>query len=136
MNLSQLTTADLAAIGNLLQRRESLQAEIAQIDNNLNSYETGKPLKRAVRKNKKSVGRPTKAKKTASRKGASRNRKGSIREGVDSTLKKAGKAGMHITKIAQEMGGNLASLRQWFATSAKKIKTIKKVGPATYRLES
>lgn len=136
MNLSQLTTSDLAAIGNLLQRRESLQAEITRIDNSLNSYESGKSPKKGGRKVKKSAGRPAKTQKTASKKGASRNRKGSISEGVDSALKKAGKAGMHITKIAQEMGGNLASLRQWFATSAKKIKTIKKVGPATYRLES
>ena len=131
MTLSQLTSADLAAIGKLLHSKEVLLIEIAKIDVELNAYEAGKPPKKAA--GKVSL---EKIRKAASKKRSPRSRKGSILEGVNNVLKKAGKAGMHITKIAEETKGNLGSLRQWFATSAKKIKNIKRVGPATYRLES
>lgn len=130
MNLSQLTSADLVAIGKLLHKRDVLLAEIAKIDADLSGYEAGKPPKKAP--GKVSL---TKIQKVVSKKRSSQRKKGSIREGVESVLKKAGKAGMHINNITKEMDGNLGSLRQWFATSAKKIKNIKRVGPATYRLE-
>ena len=129
MKLSQLTSADLLSIGKQLHKREVLLAEIAKIDADLSGYETGKPPKKAP--GKVSL---TKIQKVVSKKRSPRSQKGSIREGVEGVLKKAGKAGMHITKISGEMKGNLGSLRQWFATSAKKIKNIKRVGPATYRL--
>ena len=119
------------AIGELLQRKESLQAEVAKIDGQLDSYGSGKLVKQVA--GKVSL---VKLRKVASKKRSPRSKKGSIREGVDSVLKNAGKAGMHISKIAEGMGGNLGSLRQWFATSGKKIKNIKRVGPATYRLEN
>ena len=131
MNLSQITTTDLSAIGKLLQRKESLQAEVAKIDGQLDSYGSGKLVKQVA--GKVSL---VKLQKAASKKRSPRSKKGSIREGVNNVLKNAGKAGMHISKIAEGMGGNLGSLRQWFATSGKKIKNIKRVGPATYRLES
>ena len=122
MNLSEITTADLATIGNLLQRKETLQAEILRIDNQLNSYKAGKPLRQDGRSGSKKSGKsPAKTQKVASRKRSSRKQNGRIREGVDNVLKKAGKANLckrlYFNKKKRQKKGDLLK---------KNLKNIKK----------
>lgn len=137
MKLSQLTTADLKNITKLLEQKEALQAQIGAVDKQLDGYESGKAL-RPVKGRGKKRGRPVKQTTTIPPlKGAPRQRskRGSITEGVMTALKEAGRKGIHVVKIAEKAQAKLPSVRMWFQTSAKKIKGIKKVAPATYRLE-
>ena len=135
MSLTRLTTADLKSIAKLIERKEALQAQIEEIDKQLDTYESGKALTTAAGKGK-TRGRSSETPgKIAQLKGAPRNRRGSIEEGVRAALKQAGKAGMHVAQIAEKAQAKLPSVRMWFQTSAKKIKGIKKIAPATYRLE-
>lgn len=44
MNLTTLTSADLAKIATLLKTKESLLAKVAEIDKSLTAFESGKPV--------------------------------------------------------------------------------------------
>lgn len=137
MSLTRLTTADLKSIARIVERKEALQVQIAEIDKQLNAYDSGAALTSAGGKGKKR-GRPSgKAGMIAPLKGAprERNKRGTIEKGVLAALKQAGKAGMHVAQIAEKAEAKLPSVRMWFQTSAKKIKGIKKIAPATYRLD-
>jgi len=52
MNLTTLTSADLAKITKLLSAKESLLAKVAEIDKSLTAFESGKPV---VKKSKMSA---------------------------------------------------------------------------------
>lgn len=55
MNLTTLTSADLAKITKLLSAKESLLAKVAVIDQQLTAFESGKPVAVAVVAKKKGM---------------------------------------------------------------------------------
>lgn len=50
MNLTQITSADLKKIGKLLERKEALQTQLAEIDSQLGAYGTSEVIRPAVSK--------------------------------------------------------------------------------------
>jgi hypothetical protein len=47
-------------------------------------------------------------------------------------LKAAGKEGVTVTDLAQKLGARYNNISIWFLRAGKKLKAIKKVGPARY----
>jgi hypothetical protein len=127
------------AISKLIDKKESLVAEIAKIEAQISSLLTGKPAKavgkrrgRPAKKStavKKSV--PTKKAPKAGKKHASGSGLGAK---VLKALEAAGDAGVKVADLAKTLKIKAANLHVWFATTGKKNPAIKKVGKGHYRL--
>ncbi len=51
---------------------------------------------------------------------------------VSSELKAAGKEGVRVKDLAAKLGTNYGNITNFFQSTAKKIKEIKKVGPGQF----
>jgi hypothetical protein len=116
MNLTQLTSKDLANMARLLERKEALLAQVAKIEKALANY-CGEPAP---------IPKPKKARKGTAR--------GKLKEAILRELNAAGKAGITIKELAVKTGAKTARLYSWFYSTGKKMKTIKKIGEAKYAL--
>jgi hypothetical protein len=76
----------------------------------------------------------SKAAKAPKAKGGKRGRRGALQEKVLAALKAAGSSGIAIKDLSSKVGAPYRNLQVWFATTGKKNKAIKKVGPAVYKL--
>ncbi len=65
------------------------------------------------------------------RKGGGKVR-GQLKERVSSELKSAGKQGMKIRELADRLGTSYGNIKAFFQSTGRKIKQIKKVGPAQF----
>ena len=63
-------------------------------------------------------------------------RGGKLKERLLKALEAAGKAGLTVKDLATNLKANPASVSVWFYTTGKKIKGIKKIGPAHYAYSS
>lgn len=71
---------------------------------------------------------------TRSRRVGSQSRRGELSAQIIGQLQSAGKDGVTVRTIAEKIGAKNKNIYIWFATTGKKNRAIKKVGPATYRL--
>jgi|YNPNPStandDraft_1061719.scaffolds.fasta_scaffold81541_1 transposase-like protein len=147
MNLSQLTSADLKVIAQLLKEKEALLAQVAKIDARLSSFESAPapaPAKPARSKPGRRPGRPAlKAPPSAAPAApakpaaaeavpARRRRPGKLKEKVIALLQGAGKSGITVREIAAKLGLKPQRIYVWFNATGRTIREIKKVAPATY----
>jgi len=139
MSLSSFTSTSLKSLSKLIDKKESLVAEIAKIEAAVASLLTGKPAKATSKR----PGRPAKkgavAKKSVSAKnvpkaGKKRAARGSIGTKVLKALEDAGDAGVKVTELAKSLKVKAGNLHVWFATTGKKNPKIKKVGKGHYKL--
>jgi phosphatidylserine/phosphatidylglycerophosphate/cardiolipin synthase-like enzyme len=76
-----------------------------------------------------------KASKTTPRgKGKGPSKRGQLSARILSELESAGSQGINVRELADKLGANYKNIYIWFATTGKKNSSIKKVGPAQYRL--
>lgn len=118
MVLSDLSSAQLERLVQLIKEKESLQSKLAQVERSLNALEGGKVTK----------DKPL-AKKSGPRRGRHRV---ALKDALLKKLQTAGKEGLTVKELAASLKGNSASISVWFYTTGKKIKGIKKVGPARF----
>ena len=78
----------------------------------------------------------TATKPTRATRKSSRVPRGRLSDAVQAALQAAGKDGALIRDMAKTIGVNPRNLFVWFATTGKKFKSIKKIGPGFYRLQS
>ncbi len=67
---------------------------------------------------------------------SSRVPRGRLSDAVHAALQAAGKDGALIRDMAKTIGVNPRNLFVWFATTGKKFKSIQKIGPGFYRMQS
>jgi len=128
MNLTPLTSADLKQIVKLLEQRETLQSQVANIDAKLAAYEgreaatsvKGKPGRKA---GSRAQARPGKAK---------RAKRGALKAGIVELLRGAGKGGISVKELAGKLGLGYSRVFAWFYKTGANIKEIKKAGPGKY----
>lgn len=147
MNLSQITSADLKVIAQLLKEKEALLARVAKIDARLSSFESAaapaparparsKPARRPRRpalKAQPSAAPAAPAKPAAAEAVPARPRRpGKLKEKVIALLQGAGKSGITVRDIAAKLGLKPQRIYVWFNATGRTIKEIKKVAPATY----
>jgi hypothetical protein len=130
MNLSTLPITQLRHILSLVEKKEAVQAELADVESKIAVLEKEKAkieAKLPAKVQKKvvpvSTGKPSKA-----------GRKGSLKVKVLALLEQAGKDGLHVVDIVKKLKVKDANLRVWFSTTGKKMKGLKKVSPGVYAL--
>jgi hypothetical protein len=62
------------------------------------------------------------------------SRRGELSARILTELESAGSQGINVRDLAGKLGANYKNIYIWFATTGKKNSSIKKIGPATYRL--
>jgi hypothetical protein len=132
MSLVNLTSNQLSTLIDLIKQKEQLQAQLAQIDAQLQSLESGSPL---PKKRGRKPGRPSKSAVAANpikTKKRGKRLKGSLLK----QLEAAGAAGNTVQELAAQLGVKPSNVFSWFYTTGKKIKGIKKVGEAKYSYSS
>jgi hypothetical protein len=74
--------------------------------------------------------------KAGRKKTASRGKRGELTSKILGALENAGSKGIAVKDLADQLGANYRNIYIWFATTGKKNPSVKKVGPAFYRLAS
>jgi hypothetical protein len=128
MNLTQLTSADLKQIVKLLEQRETLQGQVAQIDAELAAYEGGEPAKAVECKPGRKPAPQVRAKPSK----AKRAKRGALKAGIVELLRGAGKGGITVKDLAAKLGLGYSRVFAWFYKTGANIKEIKKAGPGKY----
>ncbi len=144
MPLSNLSTAGLEKLIALVKKRESLQAEIAAVEQQLSvalgatSAPVAKaPKTRKVRgKGKKAKAAPVaavkEAPKAAAAKPVKKGKRGALKESVLAALTAAGPAGIAVKDLSAKLGVKNQNLHVWFSTTGKTVKGLKKTKSGTW----
>jgi hypothetical protein len=127
MSLSNLSSAQLAQLIELVKEKEVLQTKLARVDAALLSLETGKP---APKKRGRKPGRPAGVKLAVTGKPGKRGKR--LKEPLLKALKAAGASGIKVKDLATKLKVKPGNIFSWFYTTGKKIKGISKVGEARY----
>lgn len=133
MNLNSITAAELKKIIGLLERKETLQAQVAQLDAELAAYQTGGATKASPDSPGRTPGlpKPVVAAQPKARKGKRTNR-GELKSTIINLVKSAGKSGITVSEIAAKLSVSNARVFSWLYTTGKAVKEIKKAGPGKY----
>ena len=132
MNLTTLTSRDLSRIQKLIERKESLTQQIAEINSELEAMESGasQPARLVTHTNgataAPSARKSSKAVTIKKRKG--KTVRGQLKEIITSELKSAGNKGMRVKDLAAKLGTSYGNVTAFFQSTGKKIKEIKKIG--------
>jgi hypothetical protein len=134
MSLTTLTSKEWARIQKLIERKEGLAEQIDSINRELQAMESGSSAEPAAARPVRGAARkPAASKKPAQRKNAGGGSgRGELKEKVIGELKAAGKEGVKVKDLASRLGTSYGNITAFFQTTGKKIKEIKKVGPAQF----
>lgn len=135
MNLTKLTRSDLERLGRLVAKRESLEKQIADVEDQLRRFEgrTGGIESRMVPRGRTARPAAAAGARVPGLRRAQRRPRGELKEAIIQELRDAGRGGVHIKDIAQKLGLPPGNINVWFQTTGKRISNIKKAAPATYR---
>jgi hypothetical protein len=135
MTLTTLTSKDLARLQRLIERKETLSQQIAEINSELESMDGGGSASapttitatpsRKQAKVKPAIGRPRKDK-------AGKAGHGQLKERVTAELMSAGDEGLKVKDLAAKLGAKYSNVSAFFQTTGKKMKEIKKLGRGQY----
>jgi hypothetical protein len=81
----------------------------------------------------KAVSKPA-TKATRTRGKGKQSKRGELSARIMSELEAAGSSGITVREIADKLGANYKNIYIWFATTGKKNSSVKKIGPAQYKL--
>jgi hypothetical protein len=118
MSLTNLSSAALEHLVELIKEKEAVQVKLDKIQSSIEALVTGLPSKKS--------GVMARTQKRVKRRG------GKLKERLLKALKEAGKSGLTVKDLAANLKAKPASVSVWFYTTGKKIKGIKKLGPAHY----
>jgi hypothetical protein len=127
MDISKLSSAQLAQAIRLVKEKESLQAQLDRVTGALASLESGGTGRRRGRK----PGRPPKSGRKVGRPPGRRRGK-RLKESLLKALKSAGSEGITVKELAGKLKVKPNNVFSWFYTTGKKVSGIKKVGEARY----
>ncbi len=128
MSLANLTSDQLNRLVELIKHKEQLQAQLTQIDAELQSLESGSPL---PKKRGRKPGRPS-GSILATKPAKTRKRGKRLKGSLLKALETAGAAGITVKELSAKLNVKPGNIFSWFYTTGKKVKGIKKVGEAKY----
>jgi hypothetical protein len=142
MDLTQLSPAVLSELIQLSEQKQSLLAEIAQIDETILKVASGSvrpaaSVPRAPKASKAPAVKPAPVAEAAFAEkapAAPRARRGALKEGILQALQAAGPEGIGISDIASQLGVDAKNVNVWFSTTGKKIEGLTKLAPGRYAL--
>ncbi|MEY2547311.1 MAG: hypothetical protein QOG48_2428 [Verrucomicrobiota bacterium] len=129
--LRNIPSSALKQLVRLSERREGLMSQIQQIDREIVRLESRFGVPAADdRSAAVTISSKPRERKTSGR----RTKRGALREAIVNALRAAGKRGSTVRQLSQKLRVPPANLYVWFNASGKKVRGLKKIGPATYRL--
>jgi hypothetical protein len=150
MSLVNLTTAKLEALAALVKKRESLQAELARIEGEIESAAGSSvvvPSEDSPAKVRKTRGKASNAKtapvekklpkvKAPAVKPAKKGKRGALKELILAELKTAGSKGVSVKDLSAKLGVKNQNVHVWFSTTGKTVSGLKKSGPGRWELQA
>ena len=124
MDLTQLTTADFNKLEKLIEKKERLLGQIKEIDQTLASPTLSKPALKAKPEEKS-----TATKTVPQAKGGRQN---NLTELIVTELKAAGKKGIHIKELAENLGTKRGNINAWIYSTGKKVRELNKLGKGMF----
>lgn len=130
--LRNIPSSVLKQLVKLSERREGLLSQVQQVDREIVRLESrfGVPSADGDRP----AAAPSAKQAAPARKSGRKTRRGALREAIVQALRVAGKRGTTIKQLSEKLRVPTANLYVWFNSTGKKVRGVKKVGPATYRL--
>ena len=129
MEISNLSSAQLAQLIRLVKEKETLQAKLDRVNSQLSGLGQGTGPRRRGRK----PGRPAKVKLAVGRPAGRKARRGKrLKAPLLKFLKSAGSEGITVKDLAAKLKVKPNNVFSWFYTTGKKVSGIKKVGEAKY----
>ena len=120
--LTNLSSASLGRLVELVTEKETIQAKLDKIQSSIEAMASGSPSK------------ASRVTAWTSKRAPRRRRK--LKERLLKALEAAGKEGLSVKDLAANLKAKPTSVSVWFYTTGKKIKGIKKIGPARYAYSS
>jgi hypothetical protein len=122
MSLTDLSSASIKRLVELVTQRISIEARLKKLQGSIKALVERLPsrVKPVLAETRKPAPRPR------------RKLKGRLLKALEA----AGKKGLSVKELALNLKSKPANVSVWFYTTGKKIKGIKKVGPARYAYRS
>jgi hypothetical protein len=147
MSLNNITSSELRKLISIVERKESVKEELAEIESKLSAYlspEPTAPATRGPRRTSKSravrVSKPLegKAPKPKVRQAESKSaplsrgpkpgqRPGALKDSILAALQKAGDEGVAIKDLSAALGVKSQNIHVWFSSTGRKVKGVTKV---------
>ena len=148
MSLNNITSSQLRSLIPIVERKERLQEELAEIESKLSIYLAPVPVRRDLRPTPKprrlrvsktfEVRAPEprvqkgKLKPEPVSRGLKGKKRGSLKDLILIALKKAGHEGLAVKELAAALGAKSNRLHVWFSTTGKNVDGLTKVGPGRW----
>jgi len=148
MSLNNVTSSQLRSLIPIVERKERLQEELAEIESKLSIYLSPAPVRRDLRPTPKprrlrvsktfEVRAPEprvqkgKLKPEPVSRGLKGKKRGSLKDLILIALKKAGHQGLGVKELAAALGAKSNRLHVWFSTTGKNVEGLTKVGPGRW----
>jgi hypothetical protein len=153
MSLNKITSSELRTLIAIVERKESLQEELAKIESKLSAYLSPEPTTPA-RRGRRSTPKPSaarvskplegKAPKPKVRQAESKSaplsrgpkpgqRPGALKDSILAALQKAGDEGVAVKDLAAALGVKSQNIHVWFSSTGRKVKGVTKVGAGRWK---
>ena len=153
MSLNNITSFELRKLISIVERKESVQQELAEIESKLSAYLSPEPLtpatqgprrtrkSRAVRvskplevKTSKPIVRQAESKSALVSRGTKPGqRPGALKDSILAALQKAGDEGVAVKDLAAALGVKSQNIHVWFSSTGRKVKGVTKVGAGQWK---
>jgi hypothetical protein len=137
MSITNITSSQLRQLIPIVEKKELLQKELAEIEAKLSAHVSSKPATRsngaprAARQLK--LARASRVVPVKSSKPLLAPRRGALRDAILAELKKAGAAGVAAKDLSDKLGVKNQNLHVWFSSTGRKIKGITKIGAGRWQ---
>jgi hypothetical protein len=136
MSITNITSSQLRELIPIVEKKERLQKELAEIEARLSAHVSSEPearsrAPRAPRQLK--VARVSRVVPAKSSKPPLAPRRGALKDAIMAELKKAGAAGVAAKDLSAKLGVKNQNLHVWFSSTGRKIKAITKIGAGRWK---
>jgi hypothetical protein len=132
MSLTTIGSKELLRIQKLVERKETLAQQIAEINSELETFEAGTSPR--AHSAEPAAASKTRAKPAPQQKQKSggRARPGGLKDRIVKELKSAGPQGVKVMDLAAKLGTSYGNVTAFFKGTGKRMKEVSKVGPAQF----
>jgi hypothetical protein len=132
MSITNITSSQLRELIPIVEKKERLQKELAEIEAKLSAHVSSGPTARSngrLRAPRQLKVPPVdRVVPEKSSKLSPTARRGELRDAIMTELKKAGAAGVAAKDLSAKLGVKNQNLHVWFSSTGRKIKGLTKIG--------
>ena len=132
MSLNKITSSELRTLIAIVERKESLQEELAKIESTLSAYLSPEPTTPARRARRTTPPKPKVRQAESKSAPLSRGpkpgqRAGALKDSILAALQKAGDEGVAVKDLAAALGVKSQNIHVWFSSTGRKVNGLTKV---------